>query len=110
MVPDPFCGCGTAVHAAQKLGRKWIGIDITSLAIEIIESRLKKAFPEAFGEEGQPRLQYEVIGTPKDLESVRDLARRDKYQFQLQKGEGRGERGAEGIAVAPSRNPAEPIS
>jgi DNA modification methylase len=82
VVLDPFCGCGTAVHAAQKLGRKWIGIDITCLAISLIESRLKKAFPEAFGEEGQRRLQYEVIGTPKDLESARDLAQRDKYQFQ----------------------------
>jgi site-specific DNA-methyltransferase (adenine-specific) len=82
LILDPFCGCGTAVHAAQKLGRKWIGIDITCLAISLIESRLKKAFPEAFGEEGQRRLQYEVIGTPKDLESARDLAQRDKYQFQ----------------------------
>jgi site-specific DNA-methyltransferase (adenine-specific) len=82
VVLDPFCGCGTAVHAAQKLGRKWIGIDITCLAIALIESRLKRAFPEAFGEEGQRRLQYEVIGTPKDLESARDLAQRDKYQFQ----------------------------
>ena len=82
VVLDPFCGCGTAVHAAQKNDRKWIGIDITCLAISLIESRLKKAFPEAFGEEGQRRLQYEVIGTPKDLESARDLARRDKYQFQ----------------------------
>ena len=82
VVLDPFCGCGTAVHASQKLGRKWIGIDITCLAISLIESRLKKAFPEAFGEKGQKRLQYEVIGTPKDLESARDLARRDKYQFQ----------------------------
>jgi DNA modification methylase len=82
LVLDPFCGCGTAVFAAQKLARKWIGIDITCLAILLIESRLKKAFPEAFGEEGQRRLQYEVIGTPKDLESARDLAQRDKYQFQ----------------------------
>ena len=82
VVLDPFCGCGTAVHAAQKLGRKWIGIDITCLAIALIESRLKKAFPEAFGTTGQQRLQFEVVGTPKDLESARDLARRDKYQFQ----------------------------
>jgi len=82
VVLDPFCGCGTAVHAAQKLNRKWIGIDITCLAISLIESRLKKSFPENFGEEEQRRLQYEVHGTPKDLESARDLAKRDKYQFQ----------------------------
>ena len=81
VVLDPFCGCGTAVHAAQKLQRRWVGIDITCLAISLIESRLQKAFPEQFGEKGK-RLAYDVIGTPKDLESARDLARRDKYQFQ----------------------------
>jgi adenine specific DNA methylase Mod len=37
---DPFCGCGTAIHAGQKLGRRWIGIDITHLAISLIEKRL----------------------------------------------------------------------
>ena len=74
VVLDPFCGCGTAVHAAQKLRRKWIGIDITHLAISLIEKRLKDAFGK--------RCKYEVHGTPKDLDSARDLARRDKYQFQ----------------------------
>lgn len=73
VVLDPFCGCGTAVHAAQKLKRQWIGIDITHLAISLIEKRLKDAFPG---------IQYEVHGTPKDVEGARDLARRDKYQFQ----------------------------
>ncbi len=70
---DPFCGCGTAVHAAEKLHRKWIGIDITHLAISLIEKRLKDAFPE---------VSYEVHGTPKDYEGAKDLATRDKYQFQ----------------------------
>lgn len=73
VVLDPFCGCGTAVHAAQKLGRQWVGIDITHLAISLIEKRLKDAFPG---------IQYEVHGTPKDLGGARDLAERDKYQFQ----------------------------
>ena len=82
VVLDPFCGCGTAVHAAQKLKRQWIGIDITCLAIALIESRLKKAFPESRDPRDPRRLEFEVIGTPKDLESARDLARRDKYQFQ----------------------------
>jgi hypothetical protein len=72
-VLDPFCGCGTAVHAAQKLGRQWIGIDITHLAISLIERRLKDAFPG---------IAFEVNGTPKDLDGARDLAARDKYQFQ----------------------------
>lgn len=73
VVLDPFCGCGTAVHAAQKLGRQWIGIDITHLAISLIEKRLKDAFPG---------IEFEVHGTPKDLASAEDLALRDKYQFQ----------------------------
>lgn len=73
VVLDPFCGCGTAVHAAHKLGRQWIGIDITHLAISIIEQRLKNAFPG---------IVFDVQGVPKDLASAQDLARRDKYQFQ----------------------------
>ncbi len=73
VVLDPFCGCGTAVHAAEKLGRKWIGIDITNLAISLIEKRLRDAFP---------LIEFEVEGTPKDLDSARELATIDKYQFQ----------------------------
>lgn len=74
VILDPFCGCGTAVHAAQKLNRKWIGIDITHLAISLIEKRLRDAF--------KIDLSFEIHGTPKDLDSARDLAKRDKYQFQ----------------------------
>lgn len=73
IVLDPFCGCGTAVHAAQKLGRKWIGIDITHLAISLIEKRMKDAFTN---------ITFEVHGTPKDFDSARDLATRNKYEFQ----------------------------
>lgn len=73
VILDPFCGCGTALHAAQKLNRKWIGIDITHLAITLIELRLKSAFSG---------ITFEVFGTPKDLEGAKELARRDKYQFQ----------------------------
>jgi len=73
IVLDPFCGCGTAVHAAQNLGREWIGIDITHLAIGLIEKRMKFAFPN---------ITFEVQGTPKDLAGARDLSERDKYQFQ----------------------------
>jgi site-specific DNA-methyltransferase (adenine-specific) len=74
VVLDPFCGCGTAVHAAQKLGRRWLGIDITHLAISLIEKRLKDSFGV--------HCQFEVHGTPKDMDAARDLARRNKYQFQ----------------------------
>lgn len=73
VVLDPFCGCGTAVHAAQKLGRQWIGIDITHLAISLIEKRLRDAFP---------KIEFDVHGTPKDFAGAQELAKRDKYQFQ----------------------------
>jgi len=73
VILDPFCGCGTAVHAAQKLGRQWIGIDITHLAIGLIERRLKDAFPG---------IAFQVHGTPKDMGGARDLMKRDPYQFQ----------------------------
>lgn len=73
VVLDPFCGCGTAIHAAQKLGRTWVGIDVTHLAISLIERRLRDAFPG---------IAFEVHGTPQDIDGARDLAHRDKYQFQ----------------------------
>ncbi|MGR3542293.1 MAG: DNA methyltransferase [Hasllibacter sp.] len=76
-VLDPFCGCGTTVHAAQKLGRRWIGIDVTHLAISLIETRLK----DAFG----PKAQFEVHGTPKDVAAARDFFDRDdrtKKEFE----------------------------
>jgi adenine specific DNA methylase Mod len=73
VVLDPFCGCGTTIHAAQKLRRQWIGIDITHLAISLIEKRLNDAFPG---------ITYEVHGTPKDLDGARTLVVADKYQFQ----------------------------
>jgi site-specific DNA-methyltransferase (adenine-specific) len=73
LVLDPFCGCGTTIHAAESLRRQWIGIDITHLAIGLIELRLKDAFPG---------ITYEIHGTPKDLDGAKDLAKRDKYQFQ----------------------------
>lgn len=73
VVLDPFCGCGTAIHAAQKLDRRWIGIDVTHLAISLIEKRMRDAFPG---------VAFTVEGAPKDLASAEDLARRDKYQFQ----------------------------
>jgi adenine specific DNA methylase Mod len=73
LVLDPFCGCGTTIHAAQKLNREWIGIDITNLAISLIEKRLTDAFPG---------IEFEVHGTPKDMDGARALAAKDKYQFQ----------------------------
>jgi DNA modification methylase len=74
VVLDPFCGCGTAVHAAHKLKRRWIGVDITHLAISLVERRLKETFGSS--------CEFEVHGTPKDLAAARDLAARDQHQFQ----------------------------
>lgn len=74
-VLDPFCGCGTAVIAAQGLERKWIGIDITHLAIGLIKNRIRDAFP---GQE----IEYEVLGEPTTLPDALQLAQEDRYQFE----------------------------
>lgn len=73
VVLDPFCGCGTTVDAAEKLGRKWIGIDITHYAITLIEQRLKRHHPKA---------NFTVHGRPASLADAHALAKRDKHQFQ----------------------------
>jgi DNA modification methylase len=72
---DPFCGCGTTISVAERLHRKWIGIDITHLAITLIRHRLQ----DTHGSELCP---YEVLGDPKDLASAQALALEDRYQFQ----------------------------
>lgn len=75
VVLDPFCGCGTALVAAQKLGRRWIGIDITYLAIAVMKARLK----DIFGLE-----DVNVLGQPTEVEGARALAQspEGRYQFQ----------------------------
>jgi site-specific DNA-methyltransferase (adenine-specific) len=73
VVLDPFCGCGTTIEAAQALGRQWIGIDITHLAIHVVRERLAKKFPG---------VEYELLGEPQDTESARVLAETSPYQFQ----------------------------
>ncbi len=74
VVLDPFCGCGTTIAAAQKLGRRWIGIDITQLAISLIRYRLG----DSFGKD----CRFEVIGEPTSLPDATALAEQDPYQFQ----------------------------
>jgi site-specific DNA-methyltransferase (adenine-specific) len=70
---DPFCGCETAIAAAQKPGRRWIGIDITHLAIALMRYRLDAMFPG---------IKFDVIGEPQDIGAARQLAHDDRYQFQ----------------------------
>lgn len=79
VVLDPFCGCGTAVDAAQKLGRQWIGIDVTHLAIGLIEKRMH----EGYDRPGDGFvLPFEVIGVPKDKDSALRLAAEKPHDFQ----------------------------
>ncbi len=73
LVLDPFCGCGTAVVAAQELGRQWIGIDITHVAVSVLKKRLEKKFPG---------LRYRVRGEPEDVASARRLADEKWEEFQ----------------------------
>ncbi|MHB9033238.1 MAG: DNA methyltransferase [Anaerolineae bacterium] len=73
LVLDPFCGCGTTVCAAQKLGRQWIGIDITHLAIGLMKKRLTDLFPGA---------EFQVVGQPADVASAAALFNQDPYKFE----------------------------
>ncbi|MDQ2716713.1 MAG: restriction endonuclease [Chloroflexota bacterium] len=73
VILDPFCGCGTAIAAAQKVGRTWIGIDITHLSIALQKYRLEAMFPG---------ILFDVVGEPQDVGAARHLAQSDRYQFQ----------------------------
>jgi site-specific DNA-methyltransferase (adenine-specific) len=75
IVLDPFCGCGTAISVAQRLKRRWVGIDITHLPINLIRHRLQKDFGN--------RVNYQVIGAPVCIEDAKALAQQDRYQFQF---------------------------
>ena len=74
VVLDPFCGCGTTVDAAEKLGRKWIGIDITSLSTALIKARLRDTYGD--------KIEIKTVGEPTSLAAAERLAAADKYQFQ----------------------------
>lgn len=68
LVADFFCGCGTTVSVAQRLKRKWIGVDISHLAIGLIERRINDSYPETI------KGSYEIHGFPKDIASAKELA------------------------------------
>ena len=98
VVMDPFCGCGTAVVAAEKLGRNWIGIDITHLAISLIKKRLHDHFPD---------VDFKVEGEPESVAGAQELADQSKFQFeawavsllggQPYKSKGGGDTGIDGL-------------
>jgi len=72
VVLDPFCGCGTAIVAAQEMERRWIGIDITHLAIGLMEQRIK----EKFG------IRPKVVGNPASFTSAENLFKRSPFDFE----------------------------
>ena len=74
-VLDPFCGCGTAVAVAERLKRWWIGIDITYLAINLVQRRLKDHHPTDLS-------PFEIIGAPTDLASAEALKEISPHQFE----------------------------
>jgi len=73
VVMDPFCGCGTAIAAAEKLGRNWIGIDVTHLAISLIKKRITDHFPDA---------KFQVVGEPRSLDDAQALFKQSAFQFE----------------------------
>lgn len=75
VVFDPFCGCGTTIHAAQNLGRRWIGIDVCVQACKVIQKRLEGHFDSLWDD-------IEFVGMPKTLEDARELAAYDPFKFE----------------------------
>lgn len=76
LVLDPFAGCGTTIDAAQQLGRRWIGVDVTHLSIGLIKNRLIGRYgPDVDA-------TYKTIGEPTTADDAAVLAREDPFQFQ----------------------------
>lgn len=74
LVLDPFCGCGTTIAVAQRLKRRWVGVDVTHLAVGLMKARLVDAFGG--------RAKFQVTGEPTDLAGAEQLAAEDKFQFE----------------------------
>lgn len=76
VVLDPFCGCGTTVDAAQKLGRRWVGIDVTTLAVDLIDARLRHTYGEAVQD------TYDILGIPRDITGAAALFKQSPFEFE----------------------------
>ena len=76
LVLDPFCGCGTAVHAAESLGRRWAGIDVSSFSVGLIRSRILRHFQQLTTDD------VLVRGVPVNMVEAKGLAERDKFEFE----------------------------
>jgi len=72
IVLDPMCGCGTAIAVAHKLGRRWVGIDVSPTACKLMFKRLQKLNPAI-------KLEDTVIGLPKTIDELRQL---QPFEFQ----------------------------
>lgn len=78
LVADFFCGCGTTVAVAERLKRKWLGVDISHLAIGLIEKRLFHTYGRKI------KGKYEIHGVPKDLASAKKLAHEEGGRLKFQ--------------------------
>ena len=76
VVLDPFCGCGTTIDAAIRLERQWVGIDVTYIAIDLIEKRLRHTFGDEIAS------TYEVLGIPRDLPGALALFQHSPFDFE----------------------------
>ena len=76
LILDPFCGCGTTVHAAEELNRNWIGIDISTFSVGLMKERILNNFPILSPNE------IETRGTPYNLTTARELAKKDAFEFE----------------------------
>jgi site-specific DNA-methyltransferase (adenine-specific) len=76
IVLDPFCGCGTTVDAAQQMGRSWIGIDITYIAVDLIKNRLTGRYGDSI------LSTFHIDGIPQDVEGANALSNENKIDFE----------------------------
>jgi DNA modification methylase len=107
VVLDPFCGCGTTIEAAERLGRRWVGIDVTILAVDLMRKRIA----DRFGDEVAAAI--EVFGVPNELGGARALFEKDPFEFERwavtlvdgqpnERGKQQGDRGIDGIIRFPA--------